>query len=60
MCIRDRDSLNYELLVGFIENAFCCGGPLVFLAGVGMLISQGMGGKYISIIPVDTPPEDPR
>tara|TARA_B100001029_G_C15033123_1_gene438368 strand:+ start:519 stop:854 length:336 start_codon:yes stop_codon:yes gene_type:complete len=55
-----EDSLNYQLLVGFVENVFCCGGPLVVLAGVAMLISQGMGGKYVSIIPVDTPPKDPR
>ena len=55
-----EDSLYYEILVGFVENAFCCGGPLVVLAGVGMLISQGMGDKYVSIIPVDTPPKDPR
>jgi Na+-driven multidrug efflux pump len=55
-----EDSLNYELLVGFVETVFCCGGPLVVLAGVAMLISQGMGDKYVSIIPVDTPPKDPR
>jgi len=55
-----EDSLTYGLLVGFVENAFCCGGPLVVLAGVGMLISQGMGGKYVSILPVDNPPRDPR
>ncbi len=55
-----EDSLNYELLVGFVETVFCCGGPLVVLAGVAMLISQGVGDKYVSIIPVDTPPKDPR
>ena len=55
-----EDSLNYEILVGFVENAFCCGGPLVVLAGVGMLISQGMKGKYVDIIPVDNPPIEPR
>ena len=55
-----EESLNYEILVGFVENAFCCGGPLVFLAGVAMLISQGMGGKYVDIIPVERPPIEPR
>ena len=55
-----EESLNYEILIGFVENAFCCGGPLVFLAGVAMLISQGMGGKYVDIIPVERPPIEPR
>ncbi len=55
-----EDSLNYEILVGFVESAFCCGGPLVVLAGVAMLISQGVGGKYVDIIPVDRPPIEPR
>ena len=55
-----EESLNYEILVGFVENVFCSGGPLVFLAGVAMLISQGMGEKYVDIIPVDRPPIEPR
>jgi Na+-driven multidrug efflux pump len=55
-----EDSTNFEILYSFIENIFCCGGPLVVLVGVSMLISQGMGGKYVDIIPVDNPPIEPR
>ena len=55
-----EDSINFEILYSFIENIFCCGGPLVVLVGVSMLISQGMGGKYVDIIPVDNPPIEPR
>jgi len=55
-----EDSIIYGILFDFVESVFCCGGPLVVLAGVGMLISQGMGGKYVSIIPVEKPPIEPR
>ncbi len=55
-----EESITFEILYSLIGNAFCCGGPLVVLAGVGMLISQGMGGKYVDIIPVDRPPIEPR
>ena len=55
-----EDSTNFEILYSFIENIFCCGGPLVLLVGVSMLISQGMRGKYVDIIPVDNPPIEPR
>ena len=55
-----EDSSQNRLLYSFIENVFCCGGPLVLLVGVNMLISQGMKGKYVDIIPVENPPNEPR
>ena len=54
------DDITYEIIMTSIEEIFCCGGPLVVLVGVGMLISQGMGDKYVDIIPVERPPIDPR
>ena len=53
-------NITYEMIMTSIEDIVCCGGPLVFLVGLAMLISQGMGGKYVDIIPVDRPPIEPR
>lgn len=54
------DNIAYEMIMTSIEEIFCCGGPLVVLVGVGMLISQGLGEKYVDIIPVENPPIEPR
>ena len=54
-----EDSLNYEILVGFVENAFCCGGITV-LVGVAMLVAVGLDGKqYVSIQSIQDPPDGP-
>ena len=56
-----EESLNYEILVGFVETAFCCGGPITVLVGVASLVAVGLDGKqYVSIQSIQDPPDGPH
>ena len=55
----DPNSLTFDS-VRQVGEVLCCGGPITVLVGVAMLVAFGLDDQYVSILPVQEPPDGPH